>query len=112
MTGEDLEKLIDERHECVLVEYFSELDVYSFRLIYFPDMNNWRNRFLIDSCNDCFSHKDYEYFPQFDDDFVYIISRKSIPLPLTPFMLHFANESAKDQKEIRQYQKEKAKNLE
>ena len=113
MSIDEFEKLLEERGEIVLVEYFKELDIYSFRLISISLPNNWQNRFWIDNYKKCCYHEEYEYIPQFDDDFVYFINNKNISLPLTPFMLHFANESAKDQKEIRQYlkkQQEKEKN--
>ena len=113
MSIDEFEKLLEERGEVVLVDYFKELDIYSFRLMSISLPNNWQKRFWIDNYKKCYYHEEYEYILQFDDDFVYFINNKNISLPLTPFMLHFANESAKDQKEIRQYlkkQQEKEKN--
>ena len=108
MTADDYEKLIVERNEFVLVNYFKQLDIYSFRLVTFSPLFNVQNENQIESAKKCFNHENYDFFPQFDGDFVYIVNRNEISLPLTPLMLHIANQSAKDQKEIRLYQKKKA----
>ena len=102
MTGEDYERIIIENHEFVHVDYFRELDVFSFRYVAVPAMGNIQQMYLINSCKKCFHHEDYDYYPQYDGDLVYIVNRKSIPLPLTPFMLHIANVTANEQKSYHQ----------
>ena len=102
MTGEDYERIVTENHEFVLVDYFRDLDVFSFRYVAIPSNVDVKNVSPINSFQKCFTHEEYDYYPQYDGDFVYIVKRKSIPLPLSPFMLHFANIFANEQKSYHQ----------
>ena len=103
MTGEEFEKLIKERGEFVLINYLPEYNLFTYSWKELTQENMWLHIARINACKNALDHKSSSgCYPQFDNDFIYIINKTAIPVPLTPLLLHIANDAAHIQKRCAQ----------
>lgn len=99
MTGNQFDKLLVERGDFVIVHYLIDYDEFMIQWYEANPENLLKFSAYIAGCKESLDHKKNFFYPQIDDEFIYILCKHSIPIPLTPLFLNvIVKDAARHQK--------------